>query len=164
MSDRDTRTRFEEWLSNYPSHKYLDRTIKRYIRALDKAGEWLQIDLPVCLLEIDDHKKAVSEMYRIRLLHNFEEVNQSHGHGDLSAAMRLYGQFLNETCETARDTRRDQLIGIVEREFIGPDPIDWEGMVQSNGEEIIRTDPPHIRYLAGILYPREAVEETVEER
>ena len=29
MSDRDTRTRFEEWLSNYPSHKYLDRTIKR---------------------------------------------------------------------------------------------------------------------------------------
>ena len=62
MSDRDTRTRFEEWLSNYPSHKYLDRTIKRYIRALDKAGEWLQIDLPVCLLEIDDHKKVISEL------------------------------------------------------------------------------------------------------
>ena len=164
MSDRDTRTRFEEWLSNYPSHKYLDRTIKRYIRALDKAGEWLQIDLPVCLLEIDDHKKAISEMNRIRLLHNFEEVNQSHGHGDLSAAMRLYGQFLSETNETSRDTRRDQLIGIVEREFIGPDPIDWEGMIQSNGEEIIRTDPPHIRYLAGILYPREAFEEPVEER
>ena len=151
MSDRDTRTRFEEWLSNYPSHKYLDRTIKRYIRALDKAGEWLQIDLPVCLLEIDDHTKAISEMNRIRQLHNFEEVNQSHGNGDLSAAMRLFGQFLSETNETARDTRRDQLIGIVEREFIGPDPIDWEGMTQSNGEEIIRTDPPHIRYLAGIL-------------
>ena len=24
------------------------------------------------------------------------------------------------------DTRRDQLIEIVEKEFIGPDPIDWE--------------------------------------
>ena len=63
-----------------------------------------------------------------------------------------------------RDTRRDQLIDIVEREFIGPDPIDWEGMTQDNGEEIIKTDPPHIRYLAGILYPRESREEAIEAR
>lgn len=26
------------------------------------------------------------------------------------------------------DNRRDQLIEFVEREFIGPDPIDWPGM------------------------------------
>ncbi len=61
-----------------------------------------------------------------------------------------------------KDTRRDQLIEIVEKELIGPDPIDWEGMTQSNGEEIIRTDPPHVRYIAGILYPRDVREETVE--
>lgn len=52
------------------------------------------------------------------------------------------------------DTRRDQLIEFVEREFIGPDPIDWEGMTQSNGQEILKTDPPRTRYIAGILYPR----------
>ena len=34
------------------------------------------------------------------------------------------------------DNRRDQLKEFVEREFIGPDPIDWEGLKQENGEEI----------------------------
>lgn len=29
------------------------------------------------------------------------------------------------------DTRRDQLIDFVEKEFIGPDPIDWPDMKQS---------------------------------
>ena len=53
------------------------------------------------------------------------------------------------------DTRRDQLIRIIERELIGPDPIDAEGMIQENGEEILTIDPPRTRYLAGILFPRE---------
>lgn len=56
------------------------------------------------------------------------------------------------------DTRRDQLIDFVEKEFIGPDPIDWPGMTQSNGEEILITDPPRTRYIAGILYPRETTD------
>ena len=43
------------------------------------------------------------------------------------------------------DTRRDQLIDYIEKEFIGPDPIDWPGMTQSNGEEILITDPPRTR-------------------
>ena len=60
------------------------------------------------------------------------------------------------------DTRRDQLIDFVEKEFIGPDPVDWPGMVQPNGEEILRSDPPLTRYIAGILYPREAREENIE--
>ena len=51
------------------------------------------------------------------------------------------------------DNRRDQLIEFVEREFIGPDPIDWQDMTQSNGEEILTSDPPRIRYIAGILFP-----------
>ena len=60
------------------------------------------------------------------------------------------------------DTRRDQLIDFVEKEFIGPDPIDWPGMTQSNGEEILKSDPPRTRYIAGILYPRETKEEDIE--
>lgn len=46
------------------------------------------------------------------------------------------------------DNRRDQLIEFVEREFIGPDPIDWPGMTQSNGQEILASDPPRTRYIA----------------
>lgn len=56
------------------------------------------------------------------------------------------------------DTRRDQIIEFVEREFIGPDPIDWPGMTQSNGQEILVSDPPRTRYIAGILYPAETTD------
>lgn len=64
------------------------------------------------------------------------------------------------------DTRRDQLIEFVEKEFIGPDPIDWHEpeMTQSNGEEILRTDPPRTRYIAGILYPRDTMDSHVDVR
>ena len=64
------------------------------------------------------------------------------------------------------DTRRDQLIDFVEKEFIGPDPIDWHDpeMIQHNGEEILRTDPPRTRYIAGILYPRDTTDECVDVR
>lgn len=51
------------------------------------------------------------------------------------------------------DDRRRQLIDIIKREFIGPDPINFEGMIQANGEEILSGDPPRIRYSAGILFP-----------
>lgn len=60
------------------------------------------------------------------------------------------------------DTRRDQLIDFVKKEFIGPDPVDWPGMTQPDGEEILRIDPPRTRYIAGILYPRETKEENIE--
>ena len=52
------------------------------------------------------------------------------------------------------DTRREQIIDIVTREFIGPDPIDKPGMIQENGEEVLSSDPPRIRYAAGILFPQ----------
>ena len=60
------------------------------------------------------------------------------------------------------DSRRDQLIGFVEREFIGPDPVDWPGMTQGNGEEILSIDPPRTRYIAGILYPKETTDVDVD--
>lgn len=57
------------------------------------------------------------------------------------------------------DERRTELLDLVKREFIGPDPIDWPGYKQSNGEEILVSDPPRTRYIAGILYPQEMLEE-----
>lgn len=62
------------------------------------------------------------------------------------------------------DTRRDQLIDFVEKEFIGPDPIDWPDMTQANGEEILKTDPPRTRYIAGILFPKDTTDEQVDVR
>lgn len=61
------------------------------------------------------------------------------------------------------DNRREQIIEIIKREFIGPDPLNESGMVQDNGEEILSSDPPRIRYIAGILFPQEAREEQVAE-
>ena len=58
------------------------------------------------------------------------------------------------------DTRRNQLKTFVEREFIGPDPIDWEGTKQANGEEILSADAPSTRYIAGILFPRMVSEDS----
>ena len=52
------------------------------------------------------------------------------------------------------DNRRSQIIDIIRREFIGPDPLNIEGMIQDNGEEILSSDPPSIRYIAGILFPQ----------
>ena len=57
------------------------------------------------------------------------------------------------------DNRRNQLLQLVEKEFIGPDPIEWEGLLQENGEEILTADPPRTRYIAGILFPQETTEE-----
>lgn len=59
------------------------------------------------------------------------------------------------------DTRREQIIDIVKREFIGPDPINLPGMIQENGEEILSSDPPRIRYVAGILFPQNVRSEHV---
>lgn len=57
------------------------------------------------------------------------------------------------------EDRREQLKQLVEREFIGPDPVNWDGLLQENGEEILVTDPPRTRYIAGILFPHGAKEE-----
>ena len=56
------------------------------------------------------------------------------------------------------EERREQLKQFVERELIGPDPINWEGLRQENGEEILVSDPPRTRYIAGILFPSGAKE------
>lgn len=61
------------------------------------------------------------------------------------------------------DTRREQLIDIIIKEFVGPDPINYKDMVQPNGEEILNVDPPRIRYSAGILFPQGVLETQADE-
>ncbi|MTI94706.1 MAG: hypothetical protein FH749_04335 [Firmicutes bacterium] len=62
------------------------------------------------------------------------------------------------------DNRRNQLLSFVERELIGPDPIDWEGLTQDNGEEVLMTDPPRTRYIAGVLFPHKTTDSDAETR
>ena len=47
---------------------------------------------------------------------------------------------------------RDKIIDFLRAELIGPDPIPPD--VQDNGEEILITDPPRLRYGAGVLFPQ----------
>jgi len=50
---------------------------------------------------------------------------------------------------------REQIIDFLRRELVGPDPVPpW---VQPDGEEILITDPPSLRYGAGILFPQGTV-------
>jgi len=60
------------------------------------------------------------------------------------------------------DTRRSQIFEIIKKEFIGPDPLDIQDRLQSDGEEILTGDPPHIRYIAGILYPQASENSTAD--
>lgn len=50
---------------------------------------------------------------------------------------------------------REQIIGFLRRELVGPDPI--PPLVQENGEEILENDSPTVRYGAGVLFPRQTV-------
>ena len=52
------------------------------------------------------------------------------------------------------DNRRQDIVDIIRREFVGPDPIDVPGHIQEDGEEILTADPPSLRYVAGILFPQ----------
>ena len=50
---------------------------------------------------------------------------------------------------------RDGVVSFLARELVGPDP--QPGLVQENGEEILRPqDPPRLRYSAGVLFPLQA--------
>ena len=59
--------------------------------------------------------------------------------------------------------KRDSIIEIIRKEFVGPDPINEEGLIQKNGEEILTSDAPHVRYAAGILFPKETLIDVEEE-
>ena len=97
------RLSFAEWLKHYPDHKYTEATIKRYIRALDKAEEWLNITLPYPVLRIENVEDFGRIQNMIKNAPDYEQVNQSHGHGDLSAALSAYSKYLVSSGDFSED-------------------------------------------------------------
>ncbi len=59
------------------------------------------------------------------------------------------------------DKRREEILDIINREFIGPDPGDSEEFLQENGEEILRSHP-NSRYISGILFAQKTQNPDVE--
>ena len=91
---QDNRDEFIQWMKHYPNHKYTENTIKRYIYALDKAEEWFNISLKcpiLCIATIQDFEKAEAI---IKQCPDYDQINRDHGHGDTSAALRIYSLFL----------------------------------------------------------------------
>lgn len=60
----------------------------------------------------------------------------------------------NNTCESAAPVPdvRKQIIDFLRRELVGPDPV--AHAMQANGEEVLVSDPPRLRYGAGVLFPQ----------
>lgn len=85
---------FEKWLREYRDHKYSEGTVKRYIRALQKAEEWLCITLPKQVLAVDNLEEFLKIQSIIKNTPDYDSINQSHGHGDLSAALKAYEKFM----------------------------------------------------------------------
>ena len=86
---------FEQWLRTNPEKSYVENTIKRYIRALKKIEEWLNIKLTMQVLDISDIAIFSLTEQEIKAVPDFNKINQDHGHGDLSAALALYRKFLD---------------------------------------------------------------------
>ena len=93
-SSNDIDLSFEEWLTNYKDHKYRESTIKRYVIALQKAEERLDVSFERPILEIRDQKQFEDAVKIIQSAPNYEFVNKKYGNGDLSAALSAYKKYL----------------------------------------------------------------------
>lgn len=103
---------FREWLKKTTSKEYTDHTIYKYLHALEMAEEWLSIKLekPILFIsKLDEFEKTYQE---IKSVQDFEEINQSHGHGDLSAALTAYRKYLTY-CDEERINKNStiQMVG-----------------------------------------------------
>ena len=127
----ESKVSFEEWLRNYPNHKYVDNTIKRYIRALENAEKWFGISIGKSILNIVDTKEFKNTYEKIKALPDFDLINQNHGHGDFSAAMTRYEEYLMEIFDNVEwwpsleeyhpGITKDQWLALLKNpEIIGP--------------------------------------------
>ena len=85
---------FEEWFNNCAGRNYTEATVKRYTRALEKCEEWLDISLPHKIQMIHKSEELEKALKIIYSVPNYKDINFSHGHGDLSAALKLYKRYL----------------------------------------------------------------------
>ena len=94
---------FEEWLRDHAPKKYNDHTIYKYVHALEKAGDWLGISFATPILTITNSEEFEQVRMNIQSVPNYAAVNQAHGHGDLSAALSLYEQYVSYLEKDAED-------------------------------------------------------------
>lgn len=87
---------FSNWLTNYANHKYRDSTIKRYLIALDKAEERLEVKLSIKIWYIQNLNEYQAVCQEITAAEQYEFVNKKYGNGDLSAALGAYKKFIIE--------------------------------------------------------------------
>lgn len=99
---------FTDWLQNNSGKQYTENTIRRYSRALRNVEEWFHISLDKPIMSIADVTSLDKATTKIKALPDYKEVNQNHGHGDLSAAMTLYRQFLQYKWHGTFDPVEDQ--------------------------------------------------------
>lgn len=85
---------FTNWLRNYEEHKYRESTINRYVVAIKKAEERLEIKLDIPILAIKDIVTFENTVQVIRNSPKYEFVNKKYGNGDLSAALTAYSKFI----------------------------------------------------------------------
>lgn len=114
---------FEAWLNNFPDKNYSESTIYRYVRALEKAEEWLGVQFFKPVLEITVIEEFSDIDQFIKNLPNYEAVNQQHGHGDLSAALTLYRkyvEYLNQEEEIWWPSLEEYNPGITKEQLMAP--------------------------------------------
>lgn len=107
-------TEFSDWLRNNADKQYTENTVRRYVRALSKAEEWLNITLEEPLMNISREADFLKIEKELKDLPDFDKINQDHGHGDLSAAMNLYKKFLryleNESATDDSNIEEDEAL------------------------------------------------------
>ncbi len=94
---KNNSERFTLWVQHYPDHKYEDTTIQKYIRALENIDRHFQVHLSNPILEISDTFEFDRQEKIITSLSNYAQINHKYGHGETSAALRLYKLFLSDT-------------------------------------------------------------------
>ena len=133
----------KNWLKKVKTPPYKDSTIKRYITALTKAEEWLSISLSVPVFDISTSAEFLQMRNEITGAPNYEDVNRDHGHGDLSAALRLYEKYVAEKekngttsktkpeGKTKVEMKKSEIIETV-KEYIAASGFSYEGNLVEN--------------------------------
>ena len=94
LNSISNRGKFEYWLGHYPDKKYRDSTVNRYLVALDKCEERLEIKLSVFIWDVNSVESFERIDKEIKNSERFLEVNKAYGNGDLSAALTAYRKFI----------------------------------------------------------------------
>lgn len=89
---------FQNWMRSQKrsngERQYTDNTISAYIRSLNLVYTRINVSPVKSLFEIDDAKVLEQMDSRIRSDSDFVEANKALNHGALSAALKLYSDFL----------------------------------------------------------------------